>query len=355
MIGPTSMDPAKDRFVTGGNDVEGSVEQPNCKPKVLIVRLLEACNAGCFMCDFARSQDKYRFNINDAIRLAEMLVSTNVRLVRFTGGEPLLMSDIAPIVRAFSVRGMSTSIITNGAFLEERAAELIYAGLGQVIVSLDGAGASSHDKFRRTPGLFETAIGGIRRLVQDYPDVVTRVNTVVGVHNVAELITLYRLLGQIGVSQWSLIPLKEAAGAWSQRKKDFIRSQYTLFKTAIDPDRKPLLLGYSRYWLGRDETEIEATLSGDKLITPRGPCRLVDSILYYIPKTGKIFPCNCVPHRQDGVDFGVPFHRGVLEGVGLTAARKWLREHGPTQCRGCEPINAALGDSLIDLEQDFAF
>src|SRR6185503_19331285 len=118
-------------------------------------------NAGCFMCDFAFSTDPVAFRADDARALAAKLRGGSIKVVRFTGGEPLLLADMHETLAVFANDGMATSIITNGWHLAERAAELVQAGLRQIIVSVDGADAESHDRFRRLPGLFERIAAGI--------------------------------------------------------------------------------------------------------------------------------------------------------------------------------------------------
>lgn len=39
------------------------------RDKYLFIRILEACNADCFMCDFALSRDEYRFSVEEFDRM----------------------------------------------------------------------------------------------------------------------------------------------------------------------------------------------------------------------------------------------------------------------------------------------
>ncbi|WP_424807395.1 GTP 3',8-cyclase MoaA [Rhodococcus sp. 27YEA15] len=62
-----------------------------------------------------------------------------IREVRFTGGEPLMRSDLEKIIAACAQRvpGVPLSMTTNAVGLEHRAAALVAAGLTRVNVSLD--------------------------------------------------------------------------------------------------------------------------------------------------------------------------------------------------------------------------
>ena len=101
------------------------------EPRVLIVRLLEACNAGCFMCGFSRSIDDYRFGLAETRLLLDEVVTTRIKVIRFTGGEPLLVGELPAMIAAIREAGIHTSLITNGWFLPERARDLTAAGLHQ--------------------------------------------------------------------------------------------------------------------------------------------------------------------------------------------------------------------------------
>lgn len=322
----------------------------------MIVRLLEACDAGCFMCEFAHSEEPYRFTGAEARKLADSLQGGSVRLIRFTGGEPLLHEEIVEIIAAFARHGILTSVITNGGLLEERRREITGAGISQVVVSLDSPDPASHDRFRQTQGLFDRAVAGITALRRESPQVRTRVNTVAGPHNVGQLPEMYDLLARIGVDDWSIIPLKSADGLWQYPKPAAALAAQRQFQAHVANRPGPRLLGFSRDWMGRSEEEEQAYLEGGRPMTPRGACGVVDTVRYYTPKSGTYYGCNCVPHRSGGVDLGIEWKLDGGEPMAGGEPLDWLREHGPSTCTGCEPANAALGEGALDLDSDpFAF
>ena len=83
-------------------------------------------------------------------------------------------------------------------------------------------------------------------------------------------------------------------------------------------------------------------------MTPRGACGVVDRVLYFTPRDGVVFPCNCVPHRHAGRELSQPWSLELLRGRGQWPAREWLRTNGPRTCAGCEPANVALGEKPLD-------
>ena len=133
--------------------------------------------------------------------------------VVLTGGEPLMRPDILTIGEELRRRGLLWGMVSNGWFYDdEMHLKLMDAGMGAVIVSLDGLEAS-HDWMRGVPGSFQHAVRAITAFARDprlNADVVTCVNK----RNLAELPQIYTLLRGLGLKQWRLftiIPIGRAA------------------------------------------------------------------------------------------------------------------------------------------------
>jgi len=161
------------------------------------------------------------------------------------------------------------------------------------------------------------------------------------------------MLRSEGVNQWSLIPLKRTEGSWGRMPVE------TLIETMSDINQwirnhpsTMEILGYGLQLYGRTEAEIRENWHKASNLVPLRQCQLVDHVRYYVPKDDVLFPCNCVPHRSGSIQFGESLTPESFTGQDLKKARNWLKEHGPKQCRGCEPVNAALADGVIDLEKD---
>lgn len=325
------------------------------KPSILIIRLLEACNAGCFMCGFSHSKDSYRFSFNEAKNLSHSLLGTNIKLIRFSGGEPLIHPEIASIIATFANLPIKTSVITNGFKLPECVLELASSGLSQLIISIDGASPSTHDHFRKLPGLFDQCTEGIKLAIER--GIQVRVNTVVANHNILELPKLYDLLEQLGVSQWSLIPLKGREKETCVPDFEKCRTVASAIRSKAEISQSILsFVGASQQWYGRNDEEIFRFFREQRSMTPQGLCGVVDRVLYYTPKSGLAFPCNCIPHRSRGKDFSIPWSTDLLHGADKWDGREWLREYGPSTCTGCDPANVSLGEITAgEALNDFQF
>lgn len=292
--------------------------------EVLYIRVNKNCNARCFMCDFWKNAKKEitREQFEDIL-----FQFKSVKMVRFTGGEPLLCNDLPQYISKCHKLGIKTSVITNGLLLKDKLKSLVESGLDQVIISIDGPVADIHNQIRGVNGIFEKIEEALITICNEYPNMHTRVNTVVSDSNIRYLAQFVKLLEYYHVEQWSIIPIKMDGYMWRDKISfaDF-RKYYEKFQNEIKYT-KVKLLGYSSIWAGN----IEKYWGGETTIHPKRECNLVRKMSFYDPFTAHVYPCNCVPHR------GKFFSDAQNE-------RDWYFENGYKYCRGCEPLNAYCSD-----------
>jgi MoaA/NifB/PqqE/SkfB family radical SAM enzyme len=86
-------------------------------------------------------------------------------IVSLFGGEPFLYPDLLPLVREIKKRGLTCTVITNGGRLEQKARELVEAGIDSIAVSIDGPPAV-HNRIRGQADSFERAAAGVRAVAR---------------------------------------------------------------------------------------------------------------------------------------------------------------------------------------------
>lgn len=321
-------------------------------PKILMIRLTENCNAGCFMCDFAHRVGTKFITEAEIDDIRSKIRGSEFKLVRFTGGETLLHRKIDYIIGAFHEDGLLTSVITNGFLLPRRYQQILDAGLDQVVISLDGSNATLHNSLRDTPNLFENIMTGIPLTKAYDPATIIRVNTVVSPRNIEDLNNIMDLLVELGVDQWSIIPLKGEQQIWSEGNREILLRNYLLFQEKAKGLEHLRLLGHSAQWAGRSEEEFRQFSEEDRPFTPRGECHLVENVRYYVPSKERLSSCNCASYRLEQMELSPD---DIPVGFNLDGADKiaeWLRTHGPKHCTGCEPINAYLGEHPGVIDKD---
>jgi len=313
------------------------------RTRYLVVRILEACNADCFMCGYALSQDAYRFTLEDFQVLLAQTPATGIGYVRFTGGEPLLHRQILDLVRTGSAAGMRMSIITNGALLPQMIDALREAGLSQAVVSVDGASADTHNAYRNTPGLFERCVEGLAMARER--GVLTRVNTVVGPHNYEEMPRLQRLVTDLDVARWELAAIKLGRPI-AYRNPAHVRA---VCDPIYEADPASLLIPFGKRFYGDAPDEQERFFKTGITPRPTPPaCHLVGDVIYLDAKEGRGFGCSLLPHRSvdesgDGACLRTP-SGWQLDTDEYRAHVARFRVAGPLVCTGCSPIAAGYSD-----------
>jgi len=131
---------------------------------IVVWNTTRRCNLKCVHC-YSKSEDKPYQNeltTQEAKAFVEDLANFKVPVLLFSGGEPLLRSDLFEIAKYASTLGLRTVLSTNGTLITEDVAQkLKTSGFSYVGVSLDGAEATNN-KFRGNTQAFQQAVIGIR-------------------------------------------------------------------------------------------------------------------------------------------------------------------------------------------------
>lgn len=122
-----------------------------------------------------------------------------------TGGEPLVRPDLFEVMGGARDLGFAWGLVTNGWAVDDRVVEdSRRAGLQNLVVSLDGAGAASHDRLRGE-GSFGRALAAVDRYRQAGFLRGLQVATAINAQNLPELQQMYDLLVEHGVRDWRIV------------------------------------------------------------------------------------------------------------------------------------------------------
>jgi radical SAM protein with 4Fe4S-binding SPASM domain len=118
-------------------------------------------------------------------------------MIILTGGEPMERSDIYDLIRYGRDLGLRMVIATCGyTITDESIAKLKEAGLSALSISLDGASAQTHDKFRQTAGAFDSAIKAAGYARQ--AGIHFQINTTITKSNLTEISAIAKLSQELG-------------------------------------------------------------------------------------------------------------------------------------------------------------
>ena len=243
-------------------------------PLVANYYLTYRCNARCHFCDIwalepgkEASFEAIQQNLRDLKRLG-------VKYVDFTGGEPLLRTDVAQIFQEAKQLGFYTSMTTNTILYPKKAREM--QGLIDFLnFSLDGPDASTHDQSRGVQ-IFETLVESVA-LAQglgEYP-VLNHTVTAQNYQRIAEVAALGQ---QLGVRVW-LNPAFTAHNNYNHRKNP-------------TPELVTAIESIARQYpnVGYNKASLELIRAGGN-DTQNPRCKAVDAVIAISPNDELLLPC----------------------------------------------------------------
>jgi len=131
---------------------------------VVVWNVGRRCNLHCVHCYSDSANRAYAGELTTAegCALIDDLAEFGVPVLLLSGGEPLVRPDIFELIEHARLRGLRTTLSTNGTLIDRAVAERLHAlGVSYVGISLDGIGATN-DRFRGHKGAFELAMRGFR-------------------------------------------------------------------------------------------------------------------------------------------------------------------------------------------------
>jgi len=184
------------------------------QPRLVAWEITRSCNLNCVHCRAASERGPYagELDTKKCLEVLDQIVQTGKPIVILTGGEPLLRKDVFELARYGTDLGLRMVMATNGTLLTPAIAdELIASGIKRVSISLDGADAQEHDRFRKVPGAFQGALEGVELLKR--AGIEYQINTTVtkhNIHQVEKMLDLAIELGAVAHHLFLLVPTGRA-------------------------------------------------------------------------------------------------------------------------------------------------
>jgi radical SAM protein with 4Fe4S-binding SPASM domain len=153
-----------------GTDLHGkamTAESGQARRPIVAWNITRACNLKCRHCysnsDCHRADGE--LTTVEAKKVIDDLADYGVPVVLFSGGEPILRSDLFELIDYARSRRIKTVLSTNGTLIDGSIAErIVGAGVDYVGISLDSADEKVHDGFRGVAGAWRRTMEAIRRL-----------------------------------------------------------------------------------------------------------------------------------------------------------------------------------------------
>ena len=246
------------------------------------------CQCKCVHCSAGRhlKTGQKELSTEEAKKLIDDAQKLGVTIIAFTGGEPLLREDLFELISYVDKKKAMPVMFTNGQFLtEENVNKLADAGLYSLFLSIDSPNAEEHNKLRGMPGLFETAIEGIKRIQSKdifagFSGYATRSATEKGTYK--KLHKLAIDLGLKNIIYFDCVPTGKMLHDTSEMLTFDLREELHNYSAEVFR-RKTVPPLSSQSW----QNSVEAYLSGIGC--------LAANIQFYATAYGDISPCDFSP------------------------------------------------------------
>jgi len=161
------------------------------------------------------NRDPRDLDSDEAFRLLDDIGEMGAPVVVLTGGDPAKRTDLIEIVRHGASIGLPMALTPSATPLMTRdlLLRLRDAGLARIALSLDGASAESHDRFRGVPGSYDRTfdiLAAAREI-----GLTTQINTTVTTSNHSQVEDIAAQIGRLDIELWSVffvVPTGRARG-----------------------------------------------------------------------------------------------------------------------------------------------
>jgi len=320
-------------------------------PRLVFWETTAACNLECAHCrrlEVGHEMSKRDLTTDEGKRLIDQLADCGRPLLILSGGEPLIRPDIFDLAAHAAEKGLPCALATNGTLVDRAVAgKIAAAGIRRVSISLDGADAETHDRFRRIPGSFERALAGIAHVRA--AGVPVQINMTLACHNVAQMEALFALaerLGAVALHVFVLVPvgcgveIADEEMLSPEQCEETLTRFYELSTRSRLETRATCAPQYSRIVRQRRMLEkaqgVAATAGGPD---PGRGC-LAGMAVCFVSHEGKVFPCGYLPAEAGDLrreSFATIWRESPV------FARLRRPDLLTGKCAGCEFVHVCMG------------
>jgi len=186
---------------------------------LVFYEVTQACGLVCQHCRACAQThaDPDELSTQESFALIDQLAEfPEPPMLVLTGGDPFCRSDIFPLIEHATEVGLETAITPSATPLVTRDAikRLRNAGIHRMAISIDGADAETHDRFRGVEGSFARSLD----ILRDAREIglPTQINTTLTPDNMSQIDAMGDLFAQSGIVLWSvffLVPVGRAEAA----------------------------------------------------------------------------------------------------------------------------------------------
>lgn len=172
-------------------------------PSDIAIELNKNCNSQCKFCHYKTNVNQHNLSFNKIKAVLLEAKGLNIRYIRFTGGEPLLRTDILKILDYAKSKGFYIFLNTNATLLDNSIIKSLEKYVDNILISLCGYDINSESSINAKSEFFKKKICNIAKIVRSrIPHI--RVGTVISKLLIANFDKYSALISRIGIKTWEL-------------------------------------------------------------------------------------------------------------------------------------------------------
>jgi MoaA/NifB/PqqE/SkfB family radical SAM enzyme len=305
---------------------------------IVILYVTEGCNLKCAMCSY-RSRLPDELTIDEIEKLASGLAEFGLKRIVYSGGEPLLRTDLEEICGIFAKHSVKQTLLTNGVLVKKKI-ENLAPYLDELIISIDGAKPETHDVIRGLDSL-NLITEGIKHSKENFPAINISFRTVIQKNNFREIKDIVQLGLELNINRVSFLPVDVYSTAFGRENNTKVNDNSLLlnhdevaelrkiineidekhFENKFVSESHNKLMGYADYF--------SSALGGNKFPPVYCNAPMMSTV---ITATGDVLPCFFLPKLGNIREMPL---KQILNGDEAVTTRKKVRAFEPERCKTC--------------------
>ncbi|CAM2758218.1 TIGR04053 family radical SAM/SPASM domain-containing protein [Salinicoccus roseus] len=175
-------------------------------PFIVIWELTRACELHCLHCraEAQVERNPYELSTEEGKRLIDDIAAMEYPMLVFTGGDPLMRTDVFELAEYAVEKGVRVSMTPSATpnVTKEAMQKAKDVGLSRWAFSLDGHNKQVHDHFRGTEGSFDLTMKAISYLNE--LGMPLQINTVISNYNIEYLEEMREMVESLNCVLWSV-------------------------------------------------------------------------------------------------------------------------------------------------------
>lgn len=185
---------------------EGLMVDFNESPFIVIWEVTQACDLACIHCraEAQPHRNPLELSREEGFKLLDEVKRFGNPLFVITGGDPLKREDVFDFIEYGVKIGLRMAMTPSATPLltRDNIFKCVDKGLSRMAISLDGATAASHDRFRQVTGSYQLTMNAVNSAREAKLPI--QINTTVTNYNKAELEEISQLVKGFDAVLWSV-------------------------------------------------------------------------------------------------------------------------------------------------------